>query len=306
MERGGRRPSAFLLSVTSATETQPAAREPAPAARSGGGSPNLGEAILRNIGWFLLPIVLLLGLAVLYSVKREATYTATARMTTTRIDVTNVGALPGLVQASQDLAGVYSRAIGSRQVLEPVAAKVGRPVADVQESLTASPVPKSGIVVVDATGSDEQSAVGLANAAVESLVTYVRTLQAPRDATQKLERQIRSASLKLSRIERRVRAQRRRVDRQRTRASREQLDESQVDAQLASLRLDGLRTRYQALEQIQSGVTPAQVFRVASSADSDRSRKAQVAVLLALVIGSVLGAALAGLRARRRTRAANA
>lgn len=261
-------------------------------------------AVAKHPLIFLLPIVLLLGLAIAYSTARDPEYTAHARMSSARFDVSDPGALPGFLQAGQALASVYSRAISADVVVGRVASELRLPANEVSRSLSATPVPQTPFVDIEATSGQPGRAVVLANKAAASLVAYAKTL-AVTGGSRALSQKIAIASTVMSRRERELRRQTRRAARRRSRAADRSVDRAAAAVTQAQLRLDALRSAYLQLKQTQTGVAPAQLLTTARRASSDRGSRAQIALVIALLGGLLLGTAAATLRANRR-RARNA
>src|SRR3954451_13961439 len=78
------------------------------------------EAILRSLPLVILPMLLLVGGAVAYGLKRDPVYTSEARLNVGVLSLTTQ-TIPGYTTAVQQLAVSYSRAIDATQVVSPVA-----------------------------------------------------------------------------------------------------------------------------------------------------------------------------------------
>src|SRR3954470_6207411 len=134
------------------------------------------EAFLRHPIIAILPVLLLTGGAVYLGVNRDPEYTAKARVNVGRTDVPAY-TLQNVVIGNQAIAASYSRVVGT----EPVTTRAGRVSGvgadEARHRLSASPVPASTLIQVEATGTNERDAVALANAGAESLIRYVQRIE---------------------------------------------------------------------------------------------------------------------------------
>ena len=164
--------------------------------------------------------------------------------------------------------------------------------------LTATPVPGSTVIRVDATGASEASAVALANGASSGLRQYVVKLNQNAQANGMLR--------DFQQSQRAVNAAQRRLDRALKGGNTGSVQKAQLALQTAQLRASTAEGRY----KYESGSEPppnlVQLLAPASSATSDFAARLQELLLIGLVAGAVIGLALALLRAnigliRRRT-----
>jgi capsular polysaccharide biosynthesis protein len=255
-------------------------------------------AILRHPLLALLIVVACTAAGVAAGLERTPQYTAEARLSVGNIDVQSQ-ALPGYVSAVQSLAGSYSRAIDSPEVVDPVAEELGLGRAEVARHISASPVPESSVIRVTAIGTDEQDTTELANAAAASLREYVRDLDSGPDSSEGLLREYRRAKLE---AERTGRIRDNREEEAGLGGSSEALREAQADFSAADLRARSLAAQYQqSLEQS----PPANFIKSltdASSAADDRISALQLRALTGFVAGLVLAAAIVTALANRRRR----
>jgi hypothetical protein len=265
---------------------------------------SIPEAMRRHWLIALLPVVLLVGAAVAVSLTRPPTYTATAQLAVGRLAVTDVAALPGVVEAQQSVASAYSRAIDSTSVARPLARRFRTTPDAVASRVSATPIPDSPLVRVQGRAGSERGAVALANAASVQLIDYTRGItRANPDATAILQR-FRAAALLQQRRQSAQDDAQRNYDADPSPGNKRALTRAQVAAQTAQLRADALRATYRDLQRGGTVSPGLESFSVATSASSDLRAKLQLLVLVGLLAGLAAGAGLATLRANRRTRSA--
>jgi capsular polysaccharide biosynthesis protein len=264
---------------------------PTPAAQGDRtGPPLVGPmlAVLRHPWITLLPVVLLVGGAAAIGLLRMPTYSAEARLNVGRVDVPPY-TLQGVIIGNQSLAVSYSRAINAPDVLNAATSAVGisRDTADLR--LSATPVPQSTVIRVDATGASKASSIALANAASIGLRNYVIRLN--KDAQS-------SAMLRdFQAAQRDAVAAQQRLARAQRGGNTALIQRRQLDLQTAQLKASTLEGKY----KYQSGTTPpanlVQVLAPATTATSDFESRLEELLLIGLVAGVVFGLALALLRA---------
>lgn len=266
--------------------------------------PHVGlfQALGRH--WFvaLLPVLAFVALGTAYAISRTPVYTASTTLSVVQFDLTSPGALAGFPAASQALASAYSRAVDSEALTAPVARKLGRNVASVAAETSATPVPQSPVVNVFATGDSAQRAIGLANTMSNQLVAYVARLGNSNARGRQLLREYREATRSHQvALAAQGRAQRAYDEAQNTR-NQAALIAAKSEASTARLRSDSLRTRYEQSQQALNTGTALQLLSPSRSAESDRRSKLELAVLIGLAAGLIVGAALASWRFQRVAR----
>lgn len=108
-----------------------------------------------------------------YGLVRPPVYSAEARLYVGKtLSLTNTAAIAGLATASYNIASDYARLVSTSSVIGGAEKRLGHP-GRLGGTLTASPVPDSPILRVDATGPSAASAVDLANAGAGALVATV-------------------------------------------------------------------------------------------------------------------------------------
>jgi uncharacterized protein involved in exopolysaccharide biosynthesis len=246
------------------------------------------QALLRH-PWLALVIVLACtGAGVASGLQRTPDYSSQARLNVGGIDVDSQ-ALPGYVSAVESLAGSYSRAIDSDAVVRDAARRARLPVASVRRRVTASPVPGSSVIQVDAQAPDAREAQRLADASAAALIAYVRDLGGSDASARTLLRDYREAELRAERAE----------------SEREDAttdaDRRAAEADYAAARLEArtLGTQYQNAVRNRPAGDFIRVLADAGTAADDRRSQLKLRALTGLIAGLVLAAGLTTLIANR-------
>jgi uncharacterized protein involved in exopolysaccharide biosynthesis len=264
-----------------------------------------GSQLLRAARrhWFLalLPVLLFVGGAVALGIKRPPKYKATANLSVGHVYVSNPTGIATIIDATQALAAVYSRAIHSGEVLQDTRRRLGEG-SSVSGSFNATPLPNSPLIKVTAESSSARGAVMLANASADALMLYVNRQVRDNSASTTLAERYRDASLayRLA-LDDRDRLNRR-LERKQTRANKAARNRAQAAADTALLRRQALQASYE--QAVQGGTSSVSVesFSRAAGATSDRKSMTQILVFVGLLGGLAAGAALALLRAARDIR----
>jgi hypothetical protein len=247
--------------------------------------PTVFEA-MREFWWVILFTVLLgIGCGASYGLLRDPTYTAEARMTVGRIDV-STQAISGYVQAALTLADSYSRAIHANPVVEQVAERSDLPQRTVIDEVSAAPVPQSTVVRVFGTANDGSRAVTLANIASKSLIRYVHTLNRFNPDSRHLLRRFHRASERYSE-----------ALADRASAGPNARTQSKVDSTRLQMQTAG--DLYRSSQQGQASPNTLQVLAFATDAKNDFNSTLQRAIFAGLVAGFLIGAGLALILAYR-------
>jgi hypothetical protein len=258
------------------------------------------QAVARHPLLALLPIVLLIGAAIAVSSQRKPAYSAESRVAIGSFSPSEQSA-PGAAYAGTQFASAYARAITAEDVVRPVAQATHLAAGEVSSHLSATPVPDSPFLRIQATGATAQQAEGLASAATGALTDYVRRSGATNAQTSRLLQRFRAAQAKAESAG--TTASRARDDVNKSpndRSARNRLEQAQTNVETASLKARGLRAAY--LEQAQSTTSgiPVRVLNQADSATSDAGQKLRLLLTVAAAAGIALGVALATAVASRR------
>lgn len=262
----------------------------------------LGRAMIWNWWIVVLAVVVCAAAGAGLALLRTPEYTATARLTVGRIDISSPGALSGYAVAAEALATGYSRTVTARGVTEKVAAKTGISVKDVKDHVSATPIAKSPVFRVEATSPDADQAVALANASSHALVHYTAKLNQSDPDSKRLYADYSQAALDL---------QRTKLDREEAEEAAEaggsspspaqakEVAELQGEVEAASARAKALQDAYTLSVQSQASTDLIQILSPASEATSDKRSFLLILTFIGVVVGLLIGAALAFAREAR-------
>jgi capsular polysaccharide biosynthesis protein len=267
--------------------------------------------------WYLVLIcgVLAAACGAVYAFKRPPVYTATSRMSAVAVNASNAASLAGSLEAAQGLAGTFARVVQGTQVTNAVANALHTTPAWVAAHVSGTPVPSSPFVAISANASTAGVAKTAANTALTALSGYARHLLNTQSSSKSLLNTIHQYAVALSRAEdevTRLKAQAQRQEASQTLTTigpatpsprmQRQIDEATANVTEAQTQLSGAQAVY--TQQSENNTTSRQAISVApaSGATNDRKQVAQIAILLGLLIGGVVGVAAAlalGVRAAR-------
>jgi capsular polysaccharide biosynthesis protein len=246
------------------------------------------QAVVAHPLLALLPIVLMVAGAVAFGLSREPAWTSEARLNVGELTPSTQSA-PGIVEANQQLASAFSRAIDARRVVTPVARELGLTSSEVERRLDASAIPESPVLTVSGTGPTERDAVAITSVGTSALVRYIRRLGDRAREERRLLRELTAARRELAELREEV-----------------VLTGPNPDLNAAQLRAKALETQYLELTR-QPGSTPVTALNPAETATSDRQKVLKLAIVIAALAGIAVGAGLATVReARLRQRVASA
>jgi capsular polysaccharide biosynthesis protein len=248
------------------------------------------ESALRHPILTLLPLIAAIALAAAIAYQRDPIYTAAARINVGRVDVPAYTLSDTLI-GNATLAASYSRAIAAPAVAEVAGKKAHVPPLVAQSHITASQVPRSTLIEVQARGASSGQAITLANAGSQALIDYVTKLnlrqQQNRDINQyrAAARKVQNALTKvqLLTLKGAIRSSKLRPKLARARA---ELATRQAKAQSLGIRLNQGAQAPETKNLLQLAVP-------ANRASSDRSNVLQEMLIIGAAAGLVLGLALA-------------
>jgi hypothetical protein len=247
------------------------------------------ESALRNPVLAIAPVVVLVGIAAIIGVTRDPTYTAESRVNVGRVDVP-ASTLQGVIIGNATLASGYARTIDAEPVAGPAGNAVGLSPSEARDRISASAIPDTTLIRVEAEGPSQVDAVRLSNAGSRSLINYVEDLN----------RQQQTAGLL-----RRFRAARARVERAKAvldglasapRPSPARLEEARLDLASAQLQAETVGDQYRAVQTGPDAQNLLQFIAPAAEASSDRRSTFEDLVLIGLAAGILVGLSLALLR----------
>jgi uncharacterized protein involved in exopolysaccharide biosynthesis len=248
-----------------------------------------------------LPVMLAgLCIALAIAVSQPKTYKAEARLVFGSVDV-DTNAVGGYTTASQQLAGVYARFVTATDSLQTISAKVGKPVSEIENHVSASPIPNSPIIRVWGTASSESDAVALAGAAADSLTAYVNHLNSSDAQASSYLKAYQDAAAQLATAQANVATVQGQLDTL-TKANAPAADiaakqgelavaqSAQSEAQLKTTALETLYT-----DALKTGATGNQLrmFSQAAAESTGHLKDLAVASFAGIVIGGLVGALLA-------------
>lgn len=263
----------------------PYSREPAPRL-------TVLDALRRQVGVAMLPVIVLVGVALAVGMTRSPEYTSEARL--------NVGGLTLTEQSAEDysyavqaLAVAYARAIDATAIVTPASRATRTPPDEVTNRVSAHPVQGSGVIRVLATGSDATEAEQLADAAAAALRDYADELNSGREAGDELRARFSSASLEFrAALEALAGAPPGSTSRRRL--------QSRVDLARLEKRTLGFLYGQSQVGQATSGLV--QQLAPAAEAESDRGDVLVDLLVAAAIAGLLIGLGLAVLRANALSR----
>jgi capsular polysaccharide biosynthesis protein len=249
--------------------------------RAPGSGASLGAAMRRHPAFLLAPVLGLLVLALLAGLARTPTYTASTRLAVGGLNATNPASFTGFADAAQQLAQTYSRSVQGDGVVGNVARQTKTSPGQVRSHLSAAPIPETPVFAVTATSSSSEGAIQLSKLASQALVTEVdRASQA--DPARLLD-EYRTAELERQQVSHQVDTL--------SATGGTGLASAEAELLAAEARATSLRNAYEASQE--SGAVPLQIIQRADRASSDRMSVLQIRAFVAVVVGLVLGMALA-------------
>lgn len=261
--------------------------------------PRIGPVEAARRQWLavLLPILVIVPVVAAVAATRPPTYSAEARLLVGRLNLSEPGAIQGYAQAAQDLAATYPLAIDSDGVIDPLARTFHMSRQSVINSITASEVPSSAIVRVDATAKSAHLAVSLANAASGSLVQYLATQNRDDPDIARLFMKMHAAQLAYQKAEAAVPPLPKPPAHL---TAAEQI--AVVNAADAKARANAASHNYQATSQIATVSSLLQPIVSANQATSDRKTKLELSTLIAFIAALIIGLTWATVRVNRQIR----
>jgi hypothetical protein len=217
--------------------------------------------------------------------------------------LSNLASIPGLDTAGQNLASAYSRLVSTDEVQSGASKRLGHPI---DGTLSASPIPDSPIVRLEASAKSSEAAIDLATAGSAALVDAVNTLNEQQSkSAADLLKQYEEAFQALITAQNKVAQLQQSVNAGTPLASvQEQLNTAQTEVAAATVKTDALNAAYQGT--FSPSALNSQVIQPAGApiaTGNNRKSTIEVGILVGLVVGGLLGLGLAvwiDLRARSR------
>lgn len=255
---------------------------------------SVGEAMRRNWRLLVAPVLALVFLALVIGWARGTTYTSQAELQVGGPVSTDF--VSQFVNGTNQLAGVYARLIDSEPVVQRVAEQLEVEPGSLAGRLSATPIPESPIVRVEATGDSADSAIELANAASGSLAEQVEIANTSRSRSDELLAEV-ADSEKAARDALALRdAAQGSFDGNPTAANESRLSDAQGALTAADLKLATAKVSYQEAESNRVQPSELQLLTAADTASSDRLSRLQTLLFFAIVGGLAIGGAMAVMR----------
>ncbi|HET6873169.1 MAG TPA: hypothetical protein VFH70_00225, partial [Acidimicrobiales bacterium] len=143
---------------------------------------SLGRSAAAHL--YLIMAVAVLGLVLggAYGVTRPPVYGAEARLLVGKsVTITNEAAAAGIEPAEENFAATYARLANTEAVTANVETKLKR--SSLGGGLSASPIPNSPVIRVDATASSQAQAIALADAGAQAIIDQVNSINQTNQAT---------------------------------------------------------------------------------------------------------------------------
>lgn len=258
-----------------------------------------GEALRRYPFVALLPVLVLAALGVAAGLQSNPTYKATSELAVRPL-APNIAQLPGAVQAAEDLATNESRLITSDGITAPLARQFGTTTESIAGRISATPIPNSTIIKIQAEANSAASAVALANATASRFTAYVvAQIQSNTDAA-KILRAYHAASVDLGSAQ----AAKQAIERNGSSAPRIAREEASATVDGAQLRRQALAAQYQTIAQSHATAPSVEPFVMATTASNNRTSGLEIFGFAGVVAGMLIGTALALVLSNRRLRPA--
>lgn len=266
--------------------------------------PRIGPLESARRHWLLalLPLIVIVPVVAVVAASRRPTYSAEARLMVGRLNLSEPGAIQGYAQAAQDLAATYPLVIDADGVIDPLARTFHMTRQQVISSISASEVPSSAIVRVDATAHSARLAVSLANAASGALVAYLSAQNRDDPDVARLYERMQAAELAYQKAKAALPTTTRTTTAPRPPTPAQQ--RALANAALAQAVLQAAIRNYQSTSQIATVSSLLEPVVSAHQATSDRTSKLVLATGIALLVALVLGIAAATLQANSVVRRA--
>lgn len=253
---------------------------------------SVGNALRMHPLVVLIPMLVIAALGLFAGLHRSPKYIATSQVVVEPLAPTIVQ-LSGAVQAAQDTATNEGRLVIASGVIGPLAAQFHTTPKYIEDHLTGSPIPNSTVIKIIAEGKSESEAMALANAAATDFSRYV---------TGQLQTSV-SAEKLLRAYTKAVHAFRLALQAEsslKSTSSKRQQVEAATAVATAKVRQQALSQQYEALIQSHSSAPSVSPFVFATAAKSDRVTKIEIYLFAGIIVGGLIGIALATMLANRR------
>lgn len=254
---------------------------------------SVGNALRMHPLVVLVPMIVIAALGLVAGLHRSPKYTATSAVVVEPLAPTVVQ-LSGAIQAAQDTATNEGRLVTADSVTGPLATQFHTTSKYIADHLTGSPIPNSTVIKIIAEGNSESSAIALANATATVFSRYVTGRLQTNAAAEKLLQSYAKAAHAF-----RLALQAESSLGGHTPSKKQQVEAATAVA-TAQVRQQALSQQYDALIQSHSTAPSVSPFVLATAATSDRAAKIEIYLFAGIVLGALIGVALATMLANRR------
>jgi uncharacterized protein involved in exopolysaccharide biosynthesis len=244
--------------------------------------PSFGAALRPHWRVVLASIGGLAILAIGYGLVRTPDYSAETRLAVGGLNATTPSEFQGFSTAAEQLAETYSRAVQGDAVVHDVAQELRTTPAKVRPHLSAAPVPSTPVFSVTADTDSAGTSIDMSRLASEALVREAN--QASDASPGRLLREYEQAENARQRAETQVAELSQGVGTGSLSAARRNL-------LAAGTRADSAKKAY--INSEQGGSVPLEIIQRADKASSDRLSKLQLLLFAAVVLGFIIGSAIA-------------
>jgi capsular polysaccharide biosynthesis protein len=260
---------------------------------------NLGSSVARHPWIIVFCTVLFLVVGGVAGYERHPTYSSQASLIIGSSDPASPN-FGGNVIAAGSLASAYSRAVSATGVIDKVSSRLGLSKAAVKGSLASAPVPDSPVFNVYATGTSADLAIKTVNTAANAIITYLVELNSANQAQTALLAQYEAASSKVIDDKSAVAAA------FGPRGSSLALKKAEASRARDQLVLSSLGATYSGSLQANPPTAAVSSLTTADSAVSDHKSKTELFAFGGLLIGALIGVALAMFMSDRELRRVSA
>jgi hypothetical protein len=252
-------------------------------------------AVRRHALAFIVPVIVGVVLLGGYALARDPQYTAESRLSVGRLDVQTQG-LPGFTQAGELLGAAFARAVDAPAITRPAARAAGVSRSEAADALSASQIPASPLIRVEAKRTDKKEAIKLANAGARAMVAYSRRLGTAGGSAPDLLARFTALSRQAARLKLKRDAIAAAYRRRPTDARRRSLQAATGKLEATQLERNAVGSVYGAQQATGSTASLLGVIVPATSASSDRTDEFWKYAVTGGIAGIVVGLALAAWR----------
>jgi capsular polysaccharide biosynthesis protein len=264
---------------------------------------SLGRSAAAHLYLILAVAVFGMVLGGLYGVARHPVYSAEARLLVGKsVTITNEAAAAGIPAAEAQFADTYSRLANTEAVTADVEKRLKSSLLG--GSLSASPIPDSPVIRVNATGPSQAAALALGNAGAQAIIDQVDAINQSNQATlNQLLTEYTQVEVKLqedSDLQGSLQAQLNAANGNSPTLQAE-YNKAKADQATDIIEANALQAQYNnQYSPVQSDAAVVTLVSDAAFTGSDKSKYMEMGVLGGLVGGIIVGIALAALIDLRR------